>query len=444
VEYTRGNARVSHSKQCYNYNITCCLQIVSERRSAMFTPAGSSRNLADDRQPVTHKPPFLPPSKTPGGWTSPPRQKPPSKPSPKASCLPCVGGKDSGGADAGGEAVSFTDHPNRISDQSALMPSSELVLGAWQTSSMAKNRGQPDENLQRGSSKQHVEQPCSKGSLRFQQSNQDNRVAGGEHQSGMPSSERVLGAWQTSSLPNNRGQTGENLQHGSSKMDCFSKNSAPFPFQQSNQDNRVTETEHQRGIRPVSSQQGPQGSKQCLPQSYVPTQGNALEHSSNQMTARFGSSMPSHHDPSSNFNNVRSFSPVIGAKAAETPHIQRCPDATSQSALRRITEDDRDGKSLPSAPDNEDRFGSSLIQTSMAIPAQLGQHPDSPKSATRVQEVTEMHTPPLRAAGSDACRCDQSTPMPGHEAEAEYSFTSQGATKDEFSGLASLARKSEH
>jgi len=165
------------------------------------------------------------------------------------------------------------------------------------------------------------------------------------------------------------------------------------------------------------------------------------------MTAKYGSSMPSHHDPSSHFNNVRSFSPVVGAKAAETAYAQRCPDVTSQTALQR------DSKSQQASPDVEDRFGSSQIQTSMVTPPQLGQQPDSPKSAPRGHEVPEMqtppllgtgsgHTPPEEVTGSDLCRCNQSTPMPGHEAqEVEYSFTSQGATKDEFSGLASLTRR---
>lgn len=164
--------------------------MTSERRSAIFSPAGSGRHLDDDRS-VAHKPPFLPPSKTSGSASSSTRQK---QLPPKSSCardqesIHRVDSKQS--RDAGGRVPSatstYSDRPNTIG-VNPLAASAELIQGFAPYVPDPANRGVQPYECQPSPPKQfpaeradRVPTGCSNVALPFQRSDQDIRNTGKE------------------------------------------------------------------------------------------------------------------------------------------------------------------------------------------------------------------------------------------------------------------------
>jgi len=353
-----------------------CQQV---QHSAVVPAVGSGRRLNDDRS-VPHKPPFLPTSRTSGSRASPPRQRPSSKPCPPRQSSRAAEATDRNdwkqSRDVGGKAPSvastFNDYPNTTYSQTPMAASAEIILNSPRASSRPDNGVQPDE-IRSGSSKR-------------------------------------------------------DLEHLDRVQSRCSRTSAPF------HDGRTTPRDHSHEIQQVLSQHQDgslQGSRNTTEtHSNVPQQGslNSARHAS---VSKHNGSMPSYHDPSSHFANVRSFDTIVSTNVSATPHADQCPASTSKSSLNR-PEDVRGGSSwkqssdvggkaasasriIPDYPSST--FGqaplvpSAEFQTTMVTPPLHAQHRDSPDNRT---SGYEMQTPVLQQTGSDRCACDHSTPMPSH------------------------------
>jgi len=145
---------------------------------------------------------------------------------------------------------------------------------------------------------------------------------------------------------------------------------------------------------------------------------------------KHGSSMPSNHNASSHFNNVRSFSTIASAKVSETPHDEQCPNAASQSSAQRTPGGKGTPPASPVVPDYPSQTPMAQLDARMATPPLLGQ-----SSRDLVTSATEMHTPAVRRSGSDRCdECSHSTPMPGHVPSTQRPVTPHGSTRDEGGG----------
>ena len=140
----------------------------------------------------------------------------------------------------------------------------------------------------------------------------------------------------------------------------------------------------------------------------------------------------SHHNPSSHFVNVRSFTTIHSANVSAVPHAEQCPNATSQSTVKQSSEHVHDAKQHSEIDEKGSTFDqapmapSREFQPTMVTPPELGELRNSPNDRISGYEVTEMHTPNEQQTCCE--RRDHSTPILGPTSEREYSFTSQGAT----------------
>ena len=185
---------------------------------------------------------------------------------------------------------------------------------------------------------------------------------------------------------------------------------------------------------PCPPPQQPQGARQ---------QNGARRDTAGQTaaTTEHGDSMHSHHDPSSHFHNVCSFS-TVASRANVSSEDQCIPDA-SQSASRQDAASARDARGLSTSPDLPDylsRSGSGHGQTSMVTPPLVGHSGTQRTSGHRESPVRRR----CAADSPDARQCDQSTPMPGHVPDLERSFSSRGATFDPLSRAESPVRGNQH
>ena len=200
---------------------------------------------------------------------------------------------------------------------------------------------------------------------------------------------------------------------------------------------------------PVKQHCPSQGSRHTVEDfSTVPLQGSSFT------GARAGASpvpkgeesVLSHHNPSSHFHNVRSFTAVTNA----TPHDEQHPKSTNGSTLNRVAEHapkqcreiDRkrppDSPLVPDYPSPTSGMAPMVPSVQFQTPPLHEQRKISENGGLFGNETSEMHTPNLqRSIGSDSCGCDHSTPVPRHYPEMEHSFSSKGATRGEDSPASS-------
>lgn len=198
-------------------------------------------------------------------------------------------------------------------------------------------------------------------------------------------------------------------------------------------------------VKPRSPSQGSRHTVEDF--STVPQQGSSSSGARAVASPVAKESVLSQHNPSSHFDNVRSFTAVPA-----TPHEEPCPKSTNGSTLNRDADHgpkqsrDIDRKRPPVVPD----YPSPTSGMAPMVPSVQFQTPPlheqlniSQNGGLSGSETSEMHTPNLQWTGSDKCGCDHSTPVSGHYRQAERSFSSKGATRGEGSPAQSTVNRLE-
>lgn len=104
-------------------------------------------------------------------------------------------------------------------------------------------------------------------------------------------------------------------------------------------------------------------------------------------------SMHSQHNASSNFDNVRSFSNVVGGGGGGG--VSAAHQGLSESMSQKRSRGEADDQPAAGANEQTPMIPSAALQTSMATPALRGvDRRDLPDTPSEPLELSDMHTPP--------------------------------------------------